>query len=233
MTFYLLKSRPTPHWNSGILFDDAVRKGIRLRSPGARDTVRLLSDVTGITTLGVALAIDSVVLPLLRGGLGTIPELLLMDVEAIVLNSLTTSITFDLSGRARPSYNDCKRDPSFDPLCYAGSTTSFFSGHSSQAFMAAGLSCAHHQYLKLYGDVVWDALSCAGSLTLATTTGVLRLAGDRHYASDVIVGALVGFAFGYGIPVLLHYSMPLPRKDMTVRVSPAGEGIGVNVSGGF
>ena len=29
--------------------------------------------------------------------------------------------------------------------------------------------------------------------------------GDRHHATDVIVGSLVGFGIGYGVPTLLHY----------------------------
>ena len=230
--FYLLESQPTPRWTSGILFDDALRDAIRVRSPGARDSVRVLSDVMGLTTLGIALVVDSLVLPLTRGArFATIAEVLLMDVEAIALTSLATTITFDEVGRARPSYDDCRRDPNFDPLCFTGVTTGFFSGHSSQAFMGAGLSCAHHQYLKLYGDATLDAISCAGSLTFATATGTLRLMGDRHYATDVIVGALVGFGFGYGVPVLLHYS--LPSSDATVHVRPAGAGTGLEVYGRF
>jgi membrane-associated phospholipid phosphatase len=230
--FYLLEAQPTPRWNSGILFDDAVRDGLRVRSPGARDSVRALSDITGLTTLAIALVVDSIVLPIVRGArFGTVAQILLMDVEAIALTSLATTITFDEVGRARPSYDECRRDPNFDPLCASGVTTSFFSGHTSQAFMAAGLSCAHHQYLKLYGDVTLDALACAGSLTFATATGTLRLMGDRHYATDVIVGALVGFGFGYGVPVLLHYSMP--ASDAAVRVRPTGSGTGLEMYGRF
>jgi hypothetical protein len=40
---------------------------------------------------------------------------------------------------------------------------------------------------------------------LASATGVLRIVADRHYASDVIVGAVMGLSVGYGLPWLLHY----------------------------
>jgi hypothetical protein len=44
-----------------------------------------------------------------------------------------------------------------------------------------------------------------GALLLASATGVLRIAADDHYASDVIVGALVGIAAGYLFPKLAYY----------------------------
>ncbi|MFW5740003.1 MAG: hypothetical protein ACOC1F_06520 [Myxococcota bacterium] len=36
-------------------------------------------------------------------------------------------------------------------------------------------------------------------------TGVLRIAADKHWASDVWFGALQGFLTGTGVPWLLHY----------------------------
>jgi membrane-associated phospholipid phosphatase len=60
-------------------------------------------------------------------------------------------------------------------------------------------------HVPLYGDQLADVLACAGTLTLAATTGVLRIVGDRHYATDVLVGAMIGFTVGYGMPTLLHY----------------------------
>ncbi|HEX4477147.1 MAG TPA: phosphatase PAP2 family protein [Polyangiaceae bacterium] len=229
--FFLLKPQATPHWNSGILFDNAVRKTFRLHSPSGRDAARTFSNVTAITTLVLAVGVDSVLLPLVKKSPNVIEELLLIDAEALALNSLATTITFDEVGRARPSYDDCKRNRNVDPLCNSGNTASFFSGHESQAFTAAGLSCAHHQYLKFYGGGAPDTLSCIGNLTVAAGTGALRILGDRHYATDVLTGALVGFGFGYGMPVLLHYSFRAERAN--VSVVPFGRGLGIDASGTF
>jgi membrane-associated phospholipid phosphatase len=55
-------------------------------------------------------------------------------------------------------------------------------------------------------------LACVTTLTMATATRTLRIAADKHYASDVIVGAGVGFSSGYLLPVLLHFNRP-PRKS--------------------
>lgn len=99
----------------------------------------------------------------------------------------------------------------------AGSTTltqdrgdwyvSFYSGHASTTF-AAGISGA-----LLFAEASHDrsarAAVWASELALATTTAGLRVRAGKHYYSDVLVGALVGSAFGVGIP-LLHGSRYTP-----------------------
>jgi len=204
-TFFLLKPPSHPHWIGGILFDDAARDALRLRSPGARDTARHVSDFTAAGTVLLALGVDSLLIPLVRKSDRVALQLTLMNLEAFALSSLTTTALFTGIARARPSYEDCQRDPSFDPLCDSGPTSSFPSGHANAAFTAAGLSCAHHGRLPLYGGGIGDVLACAGSLTLATTTATLRVVGDRHYVTDVLTSAGIGFGFGYGVPTLLHY----------------------------
>src|SRR6185369_8075255 len=93
-----------------------------------------------------------------------------------------------------------------DPLCEKGKKFAGFpSGHAVSAFTAAGLSCVHHAHLPLYGGGLPDALACAAALTVASGVGVVRIMGDRHYVSDVIVGAAIGFLVGFGLPSLLHY----------------------------
>jgi membrane-associated phospholipid phosphatase len=231
--FFLVEPRQKPRWSSGILFDDRVREAVRVQGKDGLSTVRTLSDVTGIASIAVATGIDSLLVPLVRGSPDVAVQLLLLDAEAFAISSLVTTSTFDLSGRARPSYAECQRDPSFDPLCGSGSTASFWSGHTAQAFTAAGLSCAHHTYVDLYGGGLPDALSCAGSITLGAATGYLRLAGDRHYASDVIVGAAVGFAFGFGVPTLLHYSYGDTRRRLGFTLVPLRGGLALGGAGSF
>ena len=41
-------------------------------------------------------------------------------------------------------------------------------------------------------------------LSFATTGAYLRIAADRHYATDVLTGALVGSAIGFSVPYLAH-----------------------------
>ncbi|MDB4986374.1 MAG: phosphoesterase PA-phosphatase related, partial [Myxococcaceae bacterium] len=51
----------------------------------------------------------------------------------------------------------------------------------------------------------WSPLVSAVVLTLATTTGYLRVAADRHYLTVVAAGAAVGSTLGIAIPYLFHH----------------------------
>jgi len=90
--------------------------------------------------------------------------------------SALTLVTKFITGRVRPDGKD---------------TNSFFSGHTSAAATGAGLMCLQTSRL------------CVPSIALAALTGYLRVAGDRHFPSDVLVGFGVGFAGGYYIPTLM------------------------------
>jgi membrane-associated phospholipid phosphatase len=233
MYMYLPPQRE-PHWIGGILFDDAVRDALRVRSiPGLR-VVRAVSDAVGVSAVVLAVGVDSFAVPLLRGSPRVAWQLPLMDFESFALSSIVTFSLYDSVGRARPSYLDCQRNFSFDPSCNLSPTASFPSGHTDQVFTAAGLSCVHHAYLPLYGNATLDALACARDLALATADGVFRVMGDRHYATDVIAGGAIGFAFGYGLPVLLHYGAGSHHGLASMSLAPmtAGE-LGLTAAGEF
>jgi membrane-associated phospholipid phosphatase len=40
---------------------------------------------------------------------------------------------------------------------------------------------------------------------LALATGTARIVNDRHWATDVTAGLIVGAAAGYVLPTLMHY----------------------------
>jgi len=203
---YLFAKPPSnPHWTGGILFDDAARDAFRLRSQGARTTARHVSDFTAAGAALLVLGVDSILIPLLRKNERLALQLTLMNLEAIAFSTFTVTSLFTTVGRARPSFEECQRDPNSDTLCRSGETASFPSGHANGAFTAAGLSCAHHGNLPLYGGGAADAAACIGSVALATTTASLRVLGDRHYVTDVLTSAGIGFGFGFGVPTLLHY----------------------------
>lgn len=229
--FLFAKGPDVPRWTGGILFDNAVRDAVRLRTPGARDAIRAASDIAAVASVFVAVGVDSLIVPLARKSGDVAVQALLVDAEAFAVNAFVTTSAYTLIGRGRPSYEDCQRNRSFDPLCNSGATSSFWSGHTALSFTAAGLSCAHHAYLHIYGDPTADALGCAGIITLASATATFRVLGDRHYATDVLTGAAVGFGIGYGVPALLHYAAA-PR-DAGVTVAPASAGLGLALSGRF
>jgi membrane-associated phospholipid phosphatase len=68
---------------------------------------------------------------------------------------------------------------------------------------------------------------------VATGTAILRIAADRHWATDVIAGAVLGGALGYAIPAL-HLAFASKREEFVV-VTPAVSGsyLGLSLAGRF
>ncbi len=229
-----------PKWIGPILFDTPIRNALRMRT---RSGIQAADDASYYAALvtPVQALFDSLVLPFADGNLDLTWQLALMDAQAYALSGLVTASLYDVTGRARPSYAECQAGTSVDPLCNAGAYASFPSGHTSAAMTGAGLICAHHGALPLYGGGAWDVAACAEALTVATSVGVLRMMGDRHYASDVLTGGAIGFFSGYGLPMLLHYwKRPVgeivSRDDVKVGLAPGagnGQPIGVQMLGVF
>jgi len=233
LAYFALATRDQPRWSGGILFDDAARSALRVESPAARDRVRTLSDVTAFSALVWAVGVDSLLVPLARNSGSVAWQLTLIDAESFALSTLVTTTMYKTIARARPSYADCQRDPSFDPLCNGGATASFPSGHANIVFTAAGLSCAHHAHIALYGGGFADGLACGGTIALASTTAAFRVMGDRHYVSDVLVGAAIGFGTGFAVPMLLHYAVPSHGGAVTIAPMRGAATEGLVIAGVF
>lgn len=112
-------------------------------------------------------------------------EFFLINLEILSINGLITNIVKNVAQRQRPySFYSEKDDKD--------SYKSFFSGHTSTAF-AIGTSTA--KMLTNYSDldkrIVWIS-----ALGMASATGYFRIAADKHYFSDVFVGAIVGSLIG-------------------------------------
>lgn len=200
-----------PNWDSPILFDTPVRDAL-LGSSAGRRAYGIASDISvsasigwvAFDALGLAWAIDR--------NPRVARELFWMDTEAYALTLLVTNVVKTAVLRRRPYGAECDRDANYDPHCNGKEeNVSFFSSHSATAATSAGLLCAQHTYLRSYGGAA-DPVACAGALGLMTATGLLRIASDNHWASDVVLGYAVGLASGYGLPLLLHFKSPLPRR---------------------
>ena len=112
-------------------------------------------------------------------------ELLLINLEILSINGLITNIVKNAFQRQRPySFYSKKNDED--------SNKSFFSGHTSTAF-AIGTSTA--KMLTKYSNINKRAIWIS-ALGLASATGYLRMAADKHYFSDVLAGAVVGSFIG-------------------------------------
>jgi hypothetical protein len=203
----LLGAEETPVWRGPIAFDSSVRDAFVARSSRGRNRAYLVSDIALWTSVGQVVFDATVVSMLAQRETYTGYEMLMMDAEAYAVTVMLNSITKRLTARARPDTQECEKSANYDSHCSGKDRyMSFYSGHAAVSATSAGLICAHHQNLALYGKP-WDGVACGASIMLTSLTGALRVVADRHWASDVLVGHLVGFSTGYFLPQLLHYQV--------------------------
>jgi membrane-associated phospholipid phosphatase len=182
----------------GVLFDDAVRDALRLRSPAARSAASTASDVLLFTLVSAPILEN--VYRVLDGdrSWGEFWRNLAVDFGALGLSWGIVELIKTTVGRERPYAYDCLRTGTLEQCGYdASARESFLSGHTALAFTGAGLVCAHAASGE---DDAVSNISCAASLGLAAVTGALRIMADAHYASDVFAGAFLGLAIGYLLP---------------------------------
>lgn len=109
--------------------------------------------------------------------------------EAAVITGVITQVAKFSVARGRP-YAHYSNDYSSPD-----SKLSFFSGHTSYSF-AMSLSSA---MLLAESYPQQAGLIYAVALSMAALPGYLRIAADKHYLTDVLVGAIVGAGIAYGV----------------------------------
>jgi membrane-associated phospholipid phosphatase len=209
---YGTRGIPDNRLREGILLDDLTREVMVGRTEATRRSAGRASDLLWPLTQ-YASVVDALVTPLVtdRWNVDVAMQMTLINWQVQGVAFLLTRATHRTIGRTRPSHTECERDPQWDSSCVElwSHRASFLSGHVSMAFAGASAGCAHHIALPLYGGNALDAGFCAASLTAATAIGVLRVVADRHWWSDVVAGAALGTATGFGLPFVLHYAHPL------------------------
>jgi membrane-associated phospholipid phosphatase len=227
-------------WRGGILFDGAVRRALIKGSRKGRDDWNTASDVFALIPQGMML-IDSLLVPLLTDDWNTEVA---WQLTVIAAQSEAITGLFARSGhygiaRERPDVVPCRRDPEYSASCYRGSTASFPGGHVASAFVGAGVVCAAHLRLPLYGGGFWDPAACVVNTAVAATAGYARMAGGRHYISDTVVGAALGASAGFLLPWLVHYRGGESAQDAqgslrwTLSAVDTGDAPGLGVLGWF
>jgi membrane-associated phospholipid phosphatase len=122
-------------------------------------------------------------------------DLLVVAEAAAIAQDLNQLVKFTVA-RERPFVHFA--DPSRPHE--ADDDVSFFSGHTTFAFALAS-SAGMVSTLRGYRSAPWV---WGTGLTLAAGAGWLRMGGDKHWFTDVLVGAVVGTTVGAGLPWLLH-----------------------------
>ncbi len=140
-----------------------------------------------------------------------------MVVQSFSVNGFVTDLVKTAVDRPRPytTLDDPPQDV-IDSLGTAEAYRSFPSGHTS---FEAALSFSTASVFVHHGARPLPAYLGAGLLT--ATMGGLRVAGGRHYPSDVIAGGLLGAAVGLSVPELHRQQQPLARaRAEPLRLSP-------------
>ena len=187
--------------------DEAVRGVLRLQRPGAR---RVAAEVSNALFYGLVLQpiVDGLVTLARDDHAGW--QMLVLDGEVLALSALTAATLQHVAGRARPFVSHCQQPvaPAYVQDCAASAPDenhqSFLSGHALYSAAGAGLTCAHHGALPVYGGGAPDAVACIVAASATVVQGALRVMADRHWTSDVVVAVAVGFGIGYGLPQLRY-----------------------------
>ncbi len=220
---YQTNQRSTPNWTGGILFDDAARDLLVGRSAGVRNNASKVSDVFTLIPQSMLWVDVAVVLLTDRLNIETAWYMTVINLQSAALVGMVSRLGHRFVGRERPDVQPCRQNGEYSDSCTPSSTSGFPSGHSSASFMGAGLVCAHHLNLPIYGGGAPDYLACGAAVAMAATNAVARLVADRHYLSDVIVGVGLGLAGGFMLPLLAHYRPPL-SENARLAVVPAASG---------
>ncbi|MBX3228916.1 MAG: phosphatase PAP2 family protein [Labilithrix sp.] len=216
-----------------IYFDRRVAKALRAPTLQTRYVFRDASDV------GLSLAatwpffIDALITAWwYRGSRDVAEQMSLLGLETLAVSGAIQGVTNVLVSRERPYGQTCGAGLPGDALDCTGSThyRSFFSGHSAFSFTSASLICFNHLELELLGKP-WDQISCGAAYAVAGATATFRVVANVHYPTDVLTGALLGTAIGWGVP-LLHFRQPelatvKTTGGLTMRLVPHGAGAGV------
>jgi len=119
----------------------------------------------------------------------TKPKVVAMDfVKASFYSGIIVTLIKHTTHRQRPYQTNPLNAHLWDgPVPKSWGHTSFASGHTIMAFTFASVMATH------YKETIWVPILSYG---LASLEAYSRLRADKHWASDVFVGAALGYAIG-------------------------------------
>lgn len=170
----------TPRWTDVPGIDAEVRDLLKWGSCPAQRVASRISDVTAFGGWVSLLWI----LGDQRAGSENRENVTMVWESAVLASSLNQVVKFTV-GRARPlTQGDCNLETGRDR------NLSFYSGHTTFAFATATAAgrIAHLRDSR-HEKAVWIT-----GMALAGASGYLRIAADKHYLTDVLVGAATGSA---------------------------------------
>lgn len=214
---------PACRWCETNAFDMGVRATFNtmfVPSADGNHDANVASNITGFAAIPIALlGLDA----LYSARDGVFLQAFPVDV-VIMLESMFSALAVNQTvkfavGRGRPYTVGASPELLAQGGDLSDNNLSFFSGHSTFSFAAVASAAT---IARLRGYRLWW-LSWLVGIPLATSTAMLRLAADKHWASDVLIGSSLGLLAGVLMPTFLHGS----AGPITARVVPAGTGLAV------
>jgi membrane-associated phospholipid phosphatase len=105
--------------------------------------------------------------------------------QSLVYSGIVTTTLKAIIGRSRPEMNNGAF--SYAPFTFEESHYSLPSGHTTIAFAVSSVLAAE----------IDNTYASIGLYTLASLTGFSRMYNDKHWLSDVFLGAAIGASTGY------------------------------------
>ena len=212
LTFELFKSDIAPHkniWSKTNPMDESITDALAWSKPN------YAAKTADVTAFGVipAFAFGSL---LLSSGLehrfGNAGTDVMLVAESLTISSLFNQIVKFSIGRGRPftvrNHQSYYSDRNDDNL-------SFYSGHTSMAF-ALVVSAGTIAHIRNYEaePYIWGI-----GIPLALFVAYTRMAAEKHYFSDVLIGALIGSTVGFLVPWLHRKDSdkPTERKNLSIQ----------------
>jgi len=183
--------------------DNSIRSGMKKNHSSTMDNLTNAGEKMGAAQYGLAL---SGVL-YLSGQIVQEPELRktgLMLAEALFLNGLTTGILKVTIGRSRPYGNDGNTDIDFFRI--NDEDNSLPSGHTSTAFAIA----------TVLSQRIDNTYATIALYSFAGLTAVQRIYADKHWFSDVVLGAALGTVIGLKV---VNLNTEYDNQDSSVKMN--------------
>lgn len=141
------------------------------------------------------------------------PKVVAMDfVKASVFSGLIVTGIKHIAHRHRPFQTSPLNNKLWDgPLTDNWEHTSFPSGHTIMSFTFASVLAEH------YKDRLWVPITV---YSLATASGLARIYAQKHWSTDVVVGAALGYAIG-------KFVVRNSNCNSKLSISTSGTGFGV------
>lgn len=131
-----------------------------------------------------------------------------LAMQSYITSTVWSTLFKTVSGRTRPANfdpNSPENEPRFHGPFYKlpyGNNSSFPSGHTTLAFAAATVYAKEYKYIPVVPVI---------SYTVASLISLSRITENRHWATDVITGAALGYLSGTQVVNNYHRYAKLQR----------------------